>query len=203
MIFRVSSLLGIRAYPFFWGLPLGICINQYFDDGSRYFGFSKLMNQGSVELVLTGFGRELSEAFRIVQVPKNSIFGNKENQKIFGFSYIKVNEEYRQLGICTILICKAILYVLKNDSKRDFVFYLVNTSNIKVVPDAEVQYRIYDSVFDKIDSNDKRLQYVCFDRKNRKSDIKKLETIMNKKLWKLSKFLYFKMVVSCLKGFRK
>lgn len=202
MIFRVSSLLGFRVYPFFWGLPPGVWINQYFDDGSRYFGFSKLMNQGSVELVLTWCGTELSESFRMIQVPRVSIFSNEENQKIFGFSYIKVNEEYRQLGICTILLCKSILYLLKNDTKHDFVFYLVNTSNIKVNPSAEIQYGIY-KIFNRVVPTDKRLQYVCFDRKNRRSDIKKLESIMNRKLWKLSKFLYFKMVVSFPKWFRK
>lgn len=121
----------------------------------------------------------LTENIRIV----NCGINKKDDKELlsFGFSSVETVEKYRKKGVCTIVIADIIVTLIKNRPNKDFAFWLTNTSRIIIDENSSVQYKIYNTILDKVCQNDKRVQFKVFTVENREEDIRFLEKLIMKK----------------------
>ncbi len=96
--------------------------------------------------------------------------GYEKKAKQFGFSHVETLEQYRNIGVCTVLLCRVIIAALELCPNENCIFWLTNTS--RVLQDKK---KIYSSILNNYRNAD--IQYKCFLIENRKDDLAKLKQL--------------------------
>lgn len=143
----------------------------------------------SIEFSLKLNGEEMLESFKIASF---GYITNPKDQKQdyilpfteynhFGFSWLKINQNFRNKGICSYVMLRIIFVVISKYPDRNFLFDLKNTST-----EIEDPLRLYSSILTN-SKND--LQYRYFEVNDRESDMEKIAKQFIEKESKIKKLL--------------
>lgn len=116
------------------------------------------------------------------------IVNNKKYDNYYSYGLIDVKEEYRNIGVMSILMLKTIIPLIKAKQDESFCFYLRNTSN--VFEDKDMNFKFYDSI---LNMNYNNIQYRIFTVEKRQKDIEELERLLLKKVTSIKKFFKNKL----------
>ena len=116
-------------------------------------------------------------AIRQCSIPR----GYEKKIKQFGFTQIETLEQYRNIGVCTVLLCRLIGAILRLCPNVNCTFWLANTT--RVVQDKK---KIYSSILDNYQNDN--IQYKEFMIENREEDLAKLKKLCENKEEKIREY---------------
>ena len=184
------------------GLSRWFKIQHYFNN-PNHSEFEYVFNEGETiefEFIFVNSKDDsvkISESFKIKNLTEyeveidceiKEIVNNKKYDNYYSYGLIDVKEEYRNIGVMSILMLKTIIPLIKAKQDESFCFYLRNTSN--VFKDKDMNFKFYDSI---LNMNYKNIQYRIFTVEKRQKDIEELERLLLKKVTSIKKFFKNKL----------
>ncbi|WP_288868897.1 hypothetical protein [uncultured Parvimonas sp.] len=148
--------------------------------------FESVFNNGELLEFIFTFKNSNNEEIEI-----NDGFGMRNlssNFENFDFAYgykdVYVKDEYRGIGVMSLLMLKSILPLIKAKKDKSFYFYLLNTSKIF---EYEIEkFKLYDSIL-KLRKGENE-QYRIFSIEDREKDIEELEKLLQEKEKSVNEF---------------